>query len=73
VREWCIAYRDNPRYRIVLAGYEGEHDLPGWRVVAWKAKRAYGNANGETANSVNRGLERLWLSPNCLNDQEGLL
>jgi hypothetical protein len=66
VRDWCIANQDNPRYRIVLAGYEGEHDLPGWRVLKWKARRAYGNAHGETDNSANRMLERLWLSPNCL-------
>jgi site-specific DNA-adenine methylase len=72
VREWCIANQDNPRYRIVLCGYEGEHDLPGWRVVAWKAGRAYGNANGETSNSANRHKERIWFSPNCLTVQKSL-
>jgi hypothetical protein len=72
VREWCIANQDNPRYRIVLCGYEGEHDLPGWRVVAWKAGRAYGRANGETSNSANRHKERIWFSPNCLTVQKSL-
>lgn len=26
VRDWCLANGDNPRYRIVLAGYSDEHD-----------------------------------------------
>jgi len=28
VREWAIANGGNPRYKIALCGYEGEHDLP---------------------------------------------
>lgn len=28
VRDWCIANGNNPKLRIVLAGYEGEHDMP---------------------------------------------
>lgn len=47
----------NPR---MLAGYAGEHELPGWREIAWTARAAYKSNNG------NRKLERLWLSPNCL-------
>ena len=67
VREWAVANGDNPRYRIVLAGYDGEHAMPDtWRVVEWKSNRAYGNSSGKTANSENRHKERLWLSPNCL-------
>ena len=26
VREWCLANGDNPRFRIILAGYLPEHD-----------------------------------------------
>lgn len=74
VLEWCIEHGNNPRYRIALAGYAGEHDElveRGWRVVAWTAGRAYGRANGETANgetanSENRKLERVWFSPGCV-------
>jgi hypothetical protein len=50
--------------RIVLSGYEGEHDAlqgRGWRVVEWKANGGYGNAAG----NENRHRERLWLSPHC--------
>ena len=70
-REWCIANQDNPRYRIVLAGYEGEHDLPGWRVVAWKAGACYKTHRGD--QNGNRFKERLWLSPNCLDSTPSLL
>lgn len=70
VREWAIANGDNPRYRIVLAGYEGEHTMPDdWRVVEWSASAAYQTANSArngNGNGVNRHLERLWLSPHCL-------
>ncbi len=65
VREWCLENGDNPRYRIVLAGYDGEHDMPSsWRVLAWKATRAYGTHDGE--DNGNRRRERLWFSPHCL-------
>jgi site-specific DNA-adenine methylase len=67
VEQWCKENQDNPRYRIVLAGYEGEYDLPGWKIVAWKANRAFGTSRGDTANVENRGKERLWISPNCVN------
>ena len=73
VREWCLANGDNPRYRIVLAGYEDEHavHMPrAWRMVAWKSSAAYNTAqqaaNGTGKNQENRHKERLWLSPHCL-------
>ena len=71
VREWAIANGDNPRYRIVLAGYEGEHDLPGWRVVAWRAGASYKTHRGD--QNGNRFKERLWLSPHCLDSTPSLL
>lgn len=67
VREWCIANGDNPRYRIVLAGYEDEHAalMPRtWRMVTWEANGGQSN-NGDGSN-LNRHKERLWLSPHCL-------
>ena len=45
--------------------YEGEHDLPGWDVHAYKAGMSYGNAAGGGNNSENRHKERLWFSPSC--------
>ncbi len=69
VREWAIAHGHNPRYRIVLAGYEGEHEMPDdWRVVKRVAGRAYGRT--KTEDNGNRFKERLWLSPHCLDDRK---
>ena len=65
VRAWAIEHGDDPRLRIVLCGYEGEHAMPaGWRVAPWKANGGYGNATG----NKNATRERLWLSPHCLGD-----
>jgi hypothetical protein len=67
VRAWALAHGDDPRLRIVLAGYEGEHDMPAsWRVASWRAKRGYGTAG-------NNRRERLWLSPHCLGGVSGQL
>lgn len=64
VREWCIANGDDPRLRIVLAGYDNEHSMPeGWQEVRWTAKRAYGTTT--STDNGNRKRERLWLSPHC--------
>ena len=66
VRAWAIENGGNPRLRIVLAGYEGEHAMPdGWRCREWKALGGYGNAAG----NENAKRERLWLSPACLGDE----
>ena len=66
VRAWAIEHGDDPRLRIVLCGYEGEHAMPSsWRVAPWKAAKGYGNATG----NKNATRERLWLSPHCLGDE----
>ena len=55
----------NPRLRIVLAGYEGEHPMPdGWRAEAWRAGGA--GYVGKGAERENQKRERLWLSPHCI-------
>ncbi len=73
VREWALAHGDDPQYRIVLAGYDGEHQMPaGWREVEWY--RA-GFLKGGMANTskvegedgeTQQGRERLWMSPHCI-------
>lgn len=76
VRVWCIKRGDDPRIRIALCGYEGEHNElidHGWSVVEWKANGGYAS-QGSTAN-VNATRERIWFSPHCLiatNVQEEL-
>lgn len=68
VREWSLANGDNPKLRIALCGYEGEHEMPdSWRCVAWKAPGGYAAAAGNTAN-VRR--ERIWFSPHCLPERQ---
>jgi hypothetical protein len=61
VRDWALEHGDDPDLRIALCGYEGEHDMPGWTVHAWKGARGYANEENE-----NRTLERIWFSPHCL-------
>lgn len=57
VREWCLEHGDDDRYRICLAGFEGEHRMPkSWKCIGW-------SSIGTTSNP-NR--ERLWFSPHCL-------
>lgn len=64
------AAEEHPTWRIVLAGYEGEHDMPGWEVVAWDTSTGlwgsggYGRKAGNDAEA-NTARERLWLSPAC--------
>lgn len=67
VREWAIEQGTNPMMRVVLAGFEGEHDMPAdWRVEAWKTGGSYASKEGsDTIGSVNKKRERLWFSPHC--------
>lgn len=72
VRAWCEQHDRDPRVRIVLSGYAGEHDdlqRRGWRVVEWRTKGGYANRNGKE-NNVNQRRERLWLSPHCVGARQ---
>ena len=71
VRDWCIENGDNPRYRIVMAGYSAEHDhiFPDtWRRVRWSASAAYQTSDSSGGNKDNRHGEVLWCSPHTVND-----
>lgn len=72
VREWAIEHGQRKDMRIVLAGYEGEHEMPSdWRVHEWKAVGGYGLEGDEnSAGRANRNRERLWFSPACLTTDE---
>jgi len=73
VNLWCQKWGSEPNARIALCGYEGEHDNlvadHGWDVVAWTTNGGYGNRRDE---NTNKGRERIWFSPACLNPQEML-
>lgn len=65
VRQWCSTAPAD--YRIVLAGYEDDHDALfalGWRK---EAGRSGGGAGYSTNPNAGR-RERLWLSPACLGE-----
>lgn len=72
VRTWCIDNGDAPDLRIVLAGFDGEHDVlsdrHGWRCVPWFRsgflKGGMSNVAGSGAHQQTR--ERLWISPHCV-------
>jgi DNA adenine methylase len=67
VREWAIENGDNPKLRIALCGYEGEHRMPkSWQCVPWKARGGYGS-QGNGRGRSNAGKERIWFSPHCIS------
>jgi DNA adenine methylase len=68
---WAVEHGDNPKLRIVVAGYDDGREIPdGWRVVERTENGGLGNASG----NGNRHRERLWCSPHCLGgEQAGLL
>lgn len=68
VREWCATHGDNPRNRIVLAGYDTEHaELAehGWVPVEWYEAGFLTGGMGNIDGTSQQGRERLWLSPHC--------
>jgi hypothetical protein len=76
VREWCLEHGDDPRYRIVYAGFDQEGEAlvaASWREVEWFRsgflKGGMGNATREKGDGPGhqQHRERLWLSPHCLN------
>ena len=67
VREWALDHGDDPRYRIALCGYEGEHEMPGWHAHEWKTNGGYGS-QGDGQGRENSARERIWFSPHCLRD-----
>lgn len=72
VRAWALANGDNPKLRIALCGYAGEHDDledAGWSAVRWKARGGYGS-QGQGRGRENAARETIWFSPHCLGTQE---
>lgn len=65
VRAWARTNGDNPQLRIALCGYDGEHDLPGWSEVHWKAQGGYAN-QAQGRGRANAAREVIWFSPHCL-------
>jgi len=67
VRAWCIDRTDDPKIRIALCGYEGEHEellTLGWREYCWKTRGGFGS-QGKGTGRANSNRERIYLSPRC--------
>lgn len=71
VENWCLDRGKNPKYKIVIAGYDGEYLSlveNGWIVVPWATRGGYANTSkNETTGDKNKKLERLFISPHCVN------
>lgn len=68
VRAYCLEQGDDPKMRIALCGYEGEHEMPdNWHVYTWKTAGGYGSQAERGAGRVNAARERIWFSPHCLD------
>lgn len=70
MRAWCAEHGADPLLRIVLCGYEGEHnelEQVGWKQVSWRGRGGYGN---QSAVNENADRERLWISPHCVGGSE---
>lgn len=75
-RQWCMTA--NPAYRIVLCGYDDEHDellAHGWKKHAGLASGGAGFKK-DMGKGAASARERVWTSPACLSDHgllEGLI
>lgn len=68
VCRWAIDNGDNPKIRIVLCGYEGDHGIPDtWQTYSWKTNGGMANqALGDSRGKDNSKKEVIWFSPHCL-------
>lgn len=73
-RTWAIEAGKRPDMLICLAGYDGEHTMPGdWTAWRWKARGGFGS-QGQGRGRDNAKRETLWFSPACQPPkQEALL
>jgi hypothetical protein len=70
VRQWCIENGNDPQYRIVLAGYDSEHEVElaaaGWRSYEWFAAGFLRGGMAQVGGAHQQARERVWASPHCL-------
>ena len=76
VRRWCLENGNDSKYRIVLAGFDGEHGTEltdaGWVEYEWfKDGFLRGGMGNISRNGGKHQMhrERLWASPHCLKPQ----
>ena len=69
VREWCLRNGDDPKLRIVLAGFDTEHtelEKAGWTVHEWYKDGYLTGGMGNISRGSQMHRDRLWASPGCL-------
>jgi len=69
VREWARIRGTDSDTRIVLAGFDGEHnslEADGWTAVEWFKAGFLKGGMGNVGDTNQQHRERLWLSPHCL-------
>lgn len=69
-RKWAIENGSNPLLRIALCGYETEHEMPAdWECKEWDAAAGFDGQNKDKSKiGKNRAKERIWFSPNCIQE-----
>lgn len=68
VRRWALKHGDDPRMRIAVCGYVGEHDRffpETWSRYRWQASGGYSNM-GNAGGRERAKLECVWFSPHCI-------
>jgi len=78
MRCWAVNNGDDPKFRIVFAGYFDQHDdkFPeNWRRYQYTGPSSYqttASAAQGNGNNLNRKKECLWFSPHCVQPKRGL-
>jgi DNA adenine methylase len=78
VRDWCIKWGGHKLMRVAVCGYEGDGYEKlvtdhGWSVESWEAGGGYANQKrGGKGKAENAKRERIWFSPNCVQEQPSL-
>jgi hypothetical protein len=72
VADWALAHGDDPRYRIVVAGFSGDGCgerlvEAGWREYEWFSGGWLQGGMGLVAGTSQQHRERLWASRWCLD------
>lgn len=75
VRDWALEHGGDPRRRIVVAGYAGEHggefEAAGWRAVEWfRSGFLKGGMAQLGGDGHQQDRERLWCSPHCIAPEQ---
>lgn len=69
VCQWAVANGDNPKLRIALCGYDGDHGIPEtWNKYCWQTSGGMANI-GNGQGRKNSKKEVIYFSPYCLKEK----